>query len=55
MEVVYLNGQFLPKDQALISPDDRGFIFGDSVYEVARWYGGYFFDLTGHTAGSGAA
>ncbi len=49
MEVVYLNGQFLPKDQALISPDDRGFIFGDSVYEVARWYGGYFFDLTGHT------
>jgi len=49
MEVVYLNGQFLPKDQALISPDDRGFIFGDSVYEVARWYGGYFFDLPGHT------
>jgi len=49
MEVVYLNGQFLPKDQALISPDDRGFLFGDSVYEVARWYGGYFFDLPGHT------
>lgn len=48
MEVVYLNGQFLPKDQALISPDDRGFLFGDSVYEVARWYGGYFFDLPGH-------
>jgi D-alanine transaminase len=50
MEVVYLNGQFLPKDQALISPDDRGFLFGDSVYEVARWYGGYFFDLQGHAA-----
>ena len=48
MEVVYLNGQFLPKDQAFISPDDRGFLFGDSVYEVARWYGGYFFDLPGH-------
>lgn len=48
MEVVYLNGQYLPKDQALISPDDRGFLFGDSVYEVARWYGGYFFDLAGH-------
>lgn len=48
MEVVYLNGQFLPKAQALISPDDRGFLFGDSIYEVARWYGGYFFDLAGH-------
>lgn len=50
MDVVYLNGQFIPKDQAMISPDDRGFLFGDSVYEVARWYGGYFFDLAGHGA-----
>jgi D-alanine transaminase len=50
MDVVYLNGQFLPKDQAMISPDDRGFLFGDSIYEVTRWYGDYFFDLAGHAA-----
>ncbi|MDX9774315.1 MAG: aminotransferase class IV [Bacteroidales bacterium] len=48
METVYLNGQFIQKDEALISPDDRGFLFGDSIYEVTRWYGGYFFDLPGH-------
>jgi D-alanine transaminase len=48
MDTVYLNGQFIPADKATISPDDRGFLFGDSIYEVARWYGGYFFDLPGH-------
>jgi D-alanine transaminase len=50
MNTVYLNGQFIPADKATISPDDRGFLFGDSVYEVARWYGGYFLDLPGHAA-----
>jgi len=48
METVYLNGQYVPREQAVISPDDRGFLFGDSVYEVVRWYGGYFFDMEGH-------
>ena len=48
METVFLNGHFLPREQAMISPDDRGFLFGDSVYEVTRWYGGFFFDLPGH-------
>ena len=48
METVYLNGQFIPKDDACVSPDDRGFLFGDSIYEVIRWYGGYFFDLPAH-------
>jgi D-alanine transaminase len=50
MDEVYLNGQFIPRDKALISPDDRGFLLGDSIYEVIRWYGGYFFDLPGHAA-----
>jgi len=50
MDIVYLNGQFLPRDEAAINPDDRGFLFGDSIYEVTRWYGGYFFDLAGHAA-----
>jgi len=50
MDEVYLNGQFIPRDKAMISPDDRGFLLGDSIYEVIRWYGGYFFDLVGHAA-----
>lgn len=48
MDTVYFNGQFMPREQVAISPDDRGFLFGDSVYEVVRWYGGYFFDMEGH-------
>jgi D-alanine transaminase len=50
METVYLNGEFIPNDRATISPDDRGFLFADSVYEVVRWYGGYFFDMEGHAS-----
>lgn len=48
METVYLNGQFIPRDEARISPDDRGFLFADGIYEVVRWYGKDFFDMAGH-------
>ncbi len=34
LPVVYLDGQFLPRDEARISPFDRGFLFSDAVYEV---------------------
>ena len=34
----YLNGEFIPKDEVRISPFDRGFLFGDSVYEVIPSY-----------------
>ncbi|GGO70745.1 aminotransferase class IV [Bowmanella pacifica] len=34
MSIVYLNGQFMPMEQASISPLDRGFLFGDGIYEV---------------------
>ncbi|MBX3385082.1 MAG: aminotransferase class IV [Phycisphaeraceae bacterium] len=34
--IVHLNGQLLPRDQARISPFDRGFIFGDGLYEGLR-------------------
>ena len=34
MQTVFLNGQYLEKDQATISIFDRGFLFADSVYEV---------------------
>jgi D-alanine transaminase len=48
MEISYINGQFLPKEEIKISPDDRGFLFGDGVYEVAKWYAGFFFDMDSH-------
>ena len=32
MSIVYLNGQFLPRNEAKLSVDDRGFFFGDGVY-----------------------
>jgi D-alanine transaminase len=48
METAYFNGKFLPKDEIKISPDDRGFLFADGVYEVVRWYEGYFYDMDSH-------
>jgi D-alanine transaminase len=50
METGYLNGKFLPKNEITISPEDRGFLFGDGVYEVVRWYQGSFFDIDSHLA-----
>ncbi len=47
-KLVYLNGEFLPADQATVSVLDRGFIFGDGVYEVIPCYGGYLFRLREH-------
>src|SRR5262245_23305344 len=45
---IYLNGQFLPREQAAISVEDRGFLFGDSLYEVIRSYGGFLFEQEAH-------
>ena len=45
---VYFNGSFCPKDDVAISPDDRGFLFGDGVYEVPRAVDGRFFRLDAH-------
>ncbi len=40
MSIAYLNGEYLPLEQARISPMDRGFLFGDGIYEVIPSYGG---------------
>jgi len=48
MDIVFFNGEFLPKEKVSVSPDDRGFLFADGVYEVVRWYSGFFFDMEGH-------
>jgi D-alanine transaminase len=46
--IVYFNGAFMPKENVRLSPDDRGFLFADGVYEVVRSYGGSFFALEPH-------
>lgn len=48
MKYVFLNGEFIPKEEAKISVDDRGFLFGDGVYEVIRAYDGKLFRLDDH-------
>lgn len=45
---VYLNGQYVPLDQAKISVLDRGFLFGDGVYEVIPAYQGQLFRMDDH-------
>ena len=46
----YLNGQFLPLNEARVSVLDRGFIFGDGIYEVVPVYGGTPFRWEQHHA-----
>ncbi|MCH2459413.1 MAG: aminotransferase class IV [Gemmatimonadetes bacterium] len=48
MSIVYLNGEFMPKGEASISVDDRGFLLSDGVYEVTPFYGGVGFCLDRH-------
>jgi D-alanine transaminase len=46
--LVYLNGEYLPRSEARVSVDDRGFLFGDGVYEVTRSVGGRLFEEEAH-------
>jgi D-alanine transaminase len=50
MSTAYLNGEYLPKDEAKISVDDRGFLLADGVYEVTCWYEGVPFYQDRHLA-----
>ncbi|NGZ10310.1 MAG: D-amino-acid transaminase [Nitrospira sp. LK70] len=49
-DIAFINGRFLPWEEATISIDDRGFQFGDAVYEVIRTYRGSPFELAAHLA-----
>jgi D-alanine transaminase len=40
MSIVFLNGDYMPMEEARISPMDRGFLFGDGIYEVVPSYAG---------------
>ena len=46
--IAYFNGQLLPLDRISISPLDRGFIFGDGVYEVIPVYDGVMLHAREH-------
>jgi branched-chain amino acid aminotransferase len=46
--LAYINGTWLPEDEATISIRDRGFLFGDGVFETGRLHGGKFFRLRQH-------
>ena len=44
----YLDGQYLPQENIVISPEDRGFLFADGIYEVIRTYSGKLFQAKAH-------
>jgi D-alanine transaminase len=46
--LVYYNGNYLPKSEVAISPDDRGFLFADGIYDVIRVYRGKLFKCAEH-------
>ncbi|MEM7213638.1 MAG: aminotransferase class IV [Pseudomonadota bacterium] len=46
--VAYLNGEFLPESQAKVSILDRGFLYGDSVYDSSRTFGGTPWRMRAH-------
>lgn len=48
MTTVYLNGEYLPKERAMVSVEDRGFIFGDGIYEGVRSIDGKMFEWAAH-------
>ena len=48
MRTVYVNGVYLPEDQAQVSIFDRGFLFGDAVYEVTAVMNGKMVDFDAH-------
>ncbi|SEO75801.1 D-alanine transaminase [Salinihabitans flavidus] len=50
MRTVYVNGDYVPENEAVISIFDRGFLMADGVYEVTSVLGGKLIDFEGHAA-----
>jgi D-alanine transaminase len=48
MSIAFLNGEYMPISEAKISPLDRGFLFGDGIYEVIPTYFGKKVGFQGH-------
>ena len=49
-QIAYVNGSFLPMTEAKVSILDRGFLFGDGIYEVAAVLDGKLIDNASHLA-----
>ena len=47
-DMVFFNGSYVPKGEVRISPDDRGFLLSDGIYEVVRVYRGAPFEMQAH-------
>ncbi|MEM4706172.1 MAG: aminotransferase class IV, partial [Candidatus Methanomethylicaceae archaeon] len=47
-QLIYINGELVPKSEAKISVFDHGFLYGDGVFEGIRAYNGYVFKLYEH-------
>jgi D-alanine transaminase len=48
--IAYVNGQYLPQDQAMVPIEDRGYQFSDGVYEVCEVFDGALIDESHHMA-----
>lgn len=49
-ELTYLNGKIMPTSEAMVPVEDRGYQFGDAVYEYVASYNGRFFCMEEHLA-----
>ena len=47
-DIAFLNGRLMPLARAKVSVEDRGFQFGDGIYELIRTYNGHPFHLQEH-------
>jgi branched-chain amino acid aminotransferase len=47
-EIIYLNGQLVPRTEAKLSPFDHGFLYGYGLFETMRAYNGHIFRLDSH-------
>jgi len=47
--VIYVNGGFYPREKAVVSVFDHGYLYGDGIYETLRTYGGRVFKLKEHS------
>ena len=46
--IAYVNGRYLPQSEASVNIEDRGYQFGDGIYEVVHLYDGRFIDEDRH-------
>ena len=45
---LYLNGEYIPESRGLVHFRDRGFVYGDAVFDTARTFGGTLYRLEAH-------